>query len=100
VYNGGTQAINVPAASTNTWMHIAAVYDIANKQMLVYKDGVLLGSITLPATVLSTTNIADLSIGGHKASPTGSSAGQSFTGEIARLRFYKKTLRSEEHTSE
>ncbi|MBD1420029.1 DUF4998 domain-containing protein [Sphingobacterium chuzhouense] len=96
VYNGGTQAINVPAVSTNTWMHIAAVYDIANKQMLVYKDGVLLGSRTLPATVLSTTNIADLAVGGHKASPTGSSAGQSFTGEIARLRFYKKTLSPEE----
>src|SRR5690606_15456787 len=96
VYNGGTQAINVPPASTNTWMHLAAVYHIDNKQMLVDKDGVLLGSRTLPATVLSTTNIADLSIGGHKASPTGSSAGQSFTGEIARLRFYKKTLSPEE----
>jgi len=96
VYDGSTQAINVPSASTNIWMHIAAVYDIANKQMLVYKDGVLLGSRTLPATVLSTTNIADLSVGGHKASPTGSSAGQSFTGEIARLRFYKKTLNPEE----
>ncbi|MEC3878587.1 DUF4998 domain-containing protein [Parapedobacter sp. 10938] len=95
VYKGSTQAINVPAASTNTWMHIAAVFDIANKQMRVYKDGVLLGTRTLPATVLSTANIADLGIGGHKSS-SADRAGQSFTGEIARLRFYKKAFSSEE----
>lgn len=95
VYKGSTQAINVPSVSVNTWMYIAAVFDIANKQMLVYKDGVLLGTRTLPATVLSTTNIADLSVGGHKASVAGN-AGQSFNGEIARLRFYKKALSPEE----
>ncbi|TYR35595.1 hypothetical protein FXV77_12830 [Sphingobacterium phlebotomi] len=95
VYQGATQAINMPSISVNTWTHIAAVFDIVNKQMFVYKDGVLLGSRALPATVLSTTNIADLSVGGHKSSSTGG-VGQAFTGEIARLRFYKKTLSPEE----
>lgn len=92
LYKGSNQTINVPSISTDIWTHITAVYDIANLRMLVYKDGVLLGTRTLPNTVLSTTNIADLAVGGHFSNPASSNAGQSFKGEIARLRFYKKTL--------
>ena len=91
VYKGANYVLNYPSISVNVWTHITAVFDVANKAMAVYKDGVSLGSRTLPETVLSTTNIADLAVGAHKASVAGN-PGQTFTGEIAHLRFWNKAL--------
>lgn len=93
---GGGNANILPGSTTtgtyfaNTWMHIAAVFDVANKRISLYQDGVLMGSKEL-AAMISITNISDLYVGWWKTAPT-ANPGEYFSGEIAHLRFWDKTL--------
>src|SRR5690606_40776127 len=76
------------------WFHITAVWDVANKNLTLYQDGVLLGSKAHP-TVLSISSISDVYIGWWKTGPT-LNPGEYFTGEIADVRFWKKALTPED----
>ena len=90
---GGGNSNVLPASSTyvaDEWFHVTAVWDVANKNLTLYQDGILLGSKTHP-TVMSISSISDVYIGWWKTAPT-LNPGEYFSGEIADLRFWKKAL--------
>jgi hypothetical protein len=94
---GGGNSNVLPSSSTyvlDQWFHVTAVWDVANKNLSLYQDGILLGS-KAHATVMSISSISDVYIGWWKTSPT-LNPGEYFSGEIADLRFWKKALTPQE----
>jgi hypothetical protein len=100
---GGTTIASpnlVTTADIGRWVHLAAVYDAATKQMSLYVDGALASSRTVMAVPFNATGA--FTIGG--ALWTGTDAGSSpvmadhWLGQIADVQVFDRVLLAEDFT--
>lgn len=68
------------------WVHLAAVFDVSQNLMQLYKNGALAGSTTPLASLISTTE--PVSIGSKKFSSSSTTYTETFNGKIDEVRIW------------
>ena len=81
--------------AANTWYHYATTWDSTSQNCLIYINGVLTATISVPGTSLATpTNSAPLCVGANLA--VGGGANQELVGAIDGFRIYNRLLSAAE----
>lgn len=92
-YNGSANPSCVFSAPTNTWVHTVGSFDHSNNLLTGYLNGIQANSTTM--NLSGVTNTSVLSIG-RRANLNNVSGTGYFTGRIATIRIYNKSLSSDE----
>lgn len=82
----------------DTWIHLVAVFDAPKQQLTLYQNGNIFGTLNKAANIpanASIVSISDVYVGSWRQS-AGGNISEFFKGEIAHLRFWKKTLTPED----
>ncbi|WP_436495331.1 LamG-like jellyroll fold domain-containing protein [Actinokineospora sp. HUAS TT18] len=88
------QETSDPAPTDTEWTHLTGVYDSPANKLLLYVDGVLNGSVTLPATPWNAAG--PFVIGSAKVNGI---RGQGMTGAVDSVRVHKRALSAAEVTA-
>lgn len=65
-YNGSSSsAITAPNVLLNTWQHFVCTWDLQNQRMLLYLNGQLVSSTTIPVTAVMNSGADIFSLGGY-----------------------------------
>lgn len=92
-YDGSSfPSVSVPGFPVNTWKQLVAVFDFVAKTLVVYRDGVSVGSTSLNL-VGQVSNTSPVGIAGRVVNGTGSSGfAVPFKGTIGIIRMYNTSL--------
>ncbi|MCL4706969.1 hypothetical protein KJ068_17510 [bacterium] len=89
VFDGSTNLaiISIPEITVaEGWVHLAAVFDVSQNLMQLYKNGALAGSTTPLASLISTTE--PVSIGSKKSDSFSTTYTETFNGKIDEVRIW------------
>lgn len=65
-YNSGSNSsVTAPNVLLNTWQHFVCTWDLQNQRMLLYLNGVLVSSATIPVTAVMNSGADIFSLGGY-----------------------------------
>ena len=68
-YNGGSNSsVTAPNVLLNTWQHFICTWDLQNQRMLLYLNGQLVSSATIPVTAVMNSGADIFSLGGYAIS--------------------------------
>jgi hypothetical protein len=87
--NGAAVVAHSTVSPSNSWQHVAIVFDQANGIMRLYVNGSLAISATPPATLLNNTH--DISLGARKGT-SGPAYNLNLNGVIDEVAVYKRAL--------
>jgi hypothetical protein len=92
--NGATwvTVVDTTAATLNTWVHYVVTWSAVTKKLTLYRNGVEVGHIVSPATVVATGTSGNKTFIGRRWDTAASGTDEFFPGRIDDVAFFDRTL--------